>query len=384
MDHIELPKKKKRVGSFVFILLNLVVVVVLGTFEFRGLSVIALKDIASLWLTNWPYLLIVLVSPLLILFAETLKYVSLIYTSTHQIRFGLAWKTAVYGKYYDNVTPLGSGGQPFQMVCLHQGGVSHGASGSIPIFGFFFMQLAFFLIGIAVFVFNGDVVQSTFIRVFAWIGLGFSFVFPLTYMILSLLPRFADKMIRFVVKCLVKLKIVKNIDILEHKIKQTIDDYSGSIAIIKKSAGTMILSLLLSIAYQIVLCSIPYFVVRACGVDAPWIDMFSLCVFTYAAIGIIPTPGNSGAAELSFAFIFTLLANGYLLWSIVLWRFSSYYMLLILGLIMMTVDRVAKLRAVKQKRILLEAADTLPATQDESDDEPRGAFKRRESDPRPD
>jgi len=364
-DRIEVPKKRKRVGSFIFILVNIVVVVILGTFEFRGLTVIALKDVASLWIVNWPYFLIVLASPLIILFAETLKYVLLIRTATGRIRFGLAWKTAVYGKYYDNVTPLGSGGQAFQMVCLHQGGVSQGVSGSLPIFGFFFMQLAFFVIGVTVFVFNGDVIQSTVIRVLAWIGLAFSFVFPLTFLILSLMPRFAGKTIRFVVNCLVRLKIVKNSEKLEHKINQTIADYSGSMAIVKNATGTMILSFFLSIAYQIVLCSIPYFVVKACGVDAPWVDMFSLCVFTYAAIGIVPTPGNSGAAELSFAFIFTVLSHGYLLWGMVLWRFSSYYMLLILGLIMMMIDRWAKMRAEKQNRIGLDAANSIPIMEEE-------------------
>jgi uncharacterized membrane protein YbhN (UPF0104 family) len=99
-------------------------------------------------------------------------------------------------------------------------------------------------------------------------------------------------------------------------------------------------------------------VIRAGGYDAVWFDSFSMCVYLYAAVAFIPTPGNSGAAEISFALIFTqIMQGGVIFWSMLYWRFCCYYVILLLGLLAIFYDimRVHFMR----KKVLKEHRDVL-------------------------
>ncbi|MDD3123339.1 MAG: lysylphosphatidylglycerol synthase transmembrane domain-containing protein, partial [Candidatus Izemoplasmatales bacterium] len=312
-------------------------------------SSIRFSHMLELWLDNWQFFVIVLGSVFVILLAETLKYYLLIYTTTKQYRFKLALKVAIFGKYYDNITPLGSGGQAFQMYYLNKGGIPSGVSGALPIFGFFFMQFAFFILGLFVFLFNSQVVTSGLFRILAWVGLFFAIIIPFSFLMVSLLPKIGEKIVHFVINLAIKIKIIKNKQKWDMKIHNTIMDYKESIQVIKNSHGTLVILFVLSIIYQVILCSIPYFVVRACGISASWIDVFSLCVFTYAAISFFPTPGNSGAAEISFAMIFTVLSAGYMFWAVILWRIGCYYMFLVIGLILMISTKISEHQKEKIK-----------------------------------
>ena len=61
-----------------------------------------------------------------------------------------------------------------------------------------------------------------------------------------------------------------------------------------------------------------------------------MTIIVYSAISFIPTPGNSGAAELSFMILFTAL-NGSLVvskyWAMAYWRFCCYFLIVLIGIV---------------------------------------------------
>ena len=67
------------------------------------------------------------------LFAEYMKYRNLILSGCGRLDRRGSFQVATYGKYADNITPLGAGGQPFQIHFLHKRGYTGGASTSITI-----------------------------------------------------------------------------------------------------------------------------------------------------------------------------------------------------------------------------------------------------------
>ena len=105
---------QKKLWSFVFLVINIVVVVLILLKMLDGQSVTSLNDINF----NYPFLVIaILVFPLLMV-CDQARYYMLIKHSTKKHRPFLAYKISAIGRYYDYITPLGTGGQPFQIYYL--------------------------------------------------------------------------------------------------------------------------------------------------------------------------------------------------------------------------------------------------------------------------
>ena len=98
-----------------------------------------------------------------------------------------------------------------------------------------------------------------------------------------------------------------------------------------------------SLIYHDALYSIPFFVIQMFGGDIGFIEALSMCVFVYASVTIVPTPGNSGAAEGSFYILFSQLGESGIFWAMLLWRFLCYYSFINVGLLVYAHRAVKKL-----------------------------------------
>ena len=80
----------------------------------------------------------------------------------------------------------------------------------------------------------------------------------------------------------------------------------------------------------------PYFVIKMSGTaNVGWWNIFCLTVICYTTVTMLPTPGNSGGAEVSFRSIFaSYIAGGTLFWAIMSWRFFCYYLSILVGLVL--------------------------------------------------
>ncbi|MDP2426213.1 MAG: lysylphosphatidylglycerol synthase transmembrane domain-containing protein [Candidatus Izemoplasmatales bacterium] len=334
-------KSRRRVIlSYIFLAINIIIVVIIGLIEFRGHADIRFREMVSTWMQHWPFLMMALFSTVIALLAEGLKYFFLIKKSTGQFRLFLAIKTAIVGKYYDNITPLGSGGQAFQIYTLYKGGIPSGIAGSLPISGFSMMQIAFFVLGLGSFLFNGHVVTDSVFRAFAFIGLGFMIFLPVSVIFFIVVPKLSTAIVSFFAKILHRLHLIKSPEKVVGHILKSVADFKVSMQELFTSKLTLFVTFALSILYQLALCTIPYFVIRAAGYQVDWFDTVTLTLFVYSAIAFVPTPGNAGAAEFSFTIIFTVIASGMMFWSMMLWRFASYYLFIIIGLIAMIIGNI--------------------------------------------
>ncbi len=341
----ELHEKTKKTNKsnlfgLIFVFVNVILVVILGFTSFNNSSQgdVTFGEMFRTWMTgnNVIYWLIALGLGLLALVAEALKFFAMIRKTTHTNKFGLSLKTAILGKYYDNITPLGSGGQPFQIFYLSKGGVPGAESMYLPTASFFLNQLAFLILCIIAFIFRSNIIadQPVFL-VMAYVGAAFSILLPTLIFVISFMPKLRAKIIKLCVRISFKFKFVKNKGAATRKANKLVNDYKRSLVILAKSKLTLLIITILSFVYQLSLCSIPYFVIRACGVSVDYFNSLCICIFVYAAISFIPTPGNSGAAEISFAMLFTVLhgvAGVSSYWAMAYWRFCCYFLSVLLGI----------------------------------------------------
>lgn len=341
-------KKKKLLRFVLLVVINIGIVAFIAVEEFSS-DTGNIQNIAQLDI-NMVYLVFAAACFGVAVLTETLKYRSMMMAAVGSSDLRGAFECAVLGKYYDNITPFGAGGQPFQMYYLKKRDLSTGASASIPIAGFLVLQIAFVLVATVVFILNGSVAENVAaIRISAYIGLIFYLFVPICVILLTIIPKAFGGMICAFVKVLHKIRIIKDSELAIDRIFSSLGECSASMKVLWKRPRQLGLLLVLSIIYQVAILSIPFFVLRAFGGAHSWWTVFSLMVFIYAAITIIPTPGNGGAAEGSFYAVFSTLTSGYLFWGVVIWRVLCYYSWLTAGLIIIA-SSAMRLRKPKDKR----------------------------------
>lgn len=346
-------KVLKRIGLVLFILLNAAIIWFTARSEFSKEAPPPIKFTFSSVL----FLLGGVLCLLIVLGCETAKYMIMMRHLGEKVSFRHAFSTAALGKYYDCITPSGAGGQPFQIYYLHSNGYSDGASSAMPLSGFFTMQFGFVILCLIAFIFGNGAINATGqtgIKVTAYFGAFAYTVVPVMIILSGVAPKIAMKIVAFFVRIGAFLRIVKKPNHTIMKAVRSLNNYSSNIKQITKSKGLLTKLLLLSTLFQLAMCSMPFFAVRTFGGDLGYFDALFMCIFIQSAISLIPTPGNSGAAEGSFYIVFNSLGTAGTFWAMLIWRFLCYYSFIAIGVLIYGYNAVVKLL---EKRRLAKAAD---------------------------
>ena len=329
--------KYKILGYLLLFVLCAGVIVYTAYEDFSKGELISFKDIIFTIGDNWFYLPLAFFCFFLTLFFAGLRMSVILKKNTGKFRLGLSLKTATVGKFYDYVTPFGSGGQPFEIYNLHKNGIDMGTATAVPLTSFFFGQVVFVILAIVSMIVRPPAITDAVI-IMASVGLFFVLLVPVFIILFSLTPRLTSKIVAFIIRILGKLKIVKNVDEAITSSIKAISKNSKCIKTTVKSFWLTVLLFLISLAYHIAVCSIAYFTLKTFGYNLPadgfteWLEMFFIAMILYSAVSFIPTPGNAGASEVTFYFVFVNnLAGGVGFTALMVWRFLSYYFYLITG-----------------------------------------------------
>ena len=89
-------------------------------------------------------------------------------------------------------------------------------------------------------------------------------------------------------------------------VEKEIMEYAKSVKMILKERGLFIKVIIMSILFNALIMSIPFFVLTAFGGNMDFLECFTLSIAVTSAVYFIPTPGNAGAAEGTFFLVFSL------------------------------------------------------------------------------
>lgn len=345
----------KPVLVILFILINVAVIAATATAEFGNSENAAeLSDIVI----NWWLLIPAALCFLTALTLEIHKYILMMkemsrdkdnFDRKHARK--VARRTVLLGKYYDNITPAAVGGQPFQIYYMRKNSnLPNGVSTSIPIFGMIAGQIGFIIVAGICFLFGSLSIDNAALIGTACFGLLFYAFWPVVVMIATFLPKSAKELIGVTVKGLAKIHLVKNKQKTIEKVEFEVDEYAKSVRKILKTKGLFLKTVLLSIGFSVLVGVIPFFVLTAFGGEVDFLPCFVITIAVTAAVYFVPTPGNAGAAEGTFFVVFSALSEGYVFWAMLVWRFFSYYVYILMGPIIYARMHLEKRR--KKKRMV--------------------------------
>lgn len=234
---------------------------------------------------------------------------------TRKFNFGQALGASSVKFFYDNVDPIQSAGKVMQANTLKKQGVPLASSASMVMMSFIVYRTALIVFQVVSLIAKSGEVLSHTVSLFGfempigWVSI-VGFVGGLLTIVLPVLLSFSKTLKKLILKgvdLLAKMKIVKNPEKTKEKAQVSIETYRFELKRLFSNIPFTVLVFLLFSLVLFVKGSIPYFTAQALSAVNPnggFMDFVFLSSFHQMISQIIPTPGQSGAAELFYMFLF--------------------------------------------------------------------------------
>ena len=331
-------KKKKIPWSMLYIAATMIAVLLFGLFNRQFGNVF--RTISNL--TPGFLSLGVAVSLVYFLFEGEI-FRLLLRSQGYRISVGQGLKNALLGLYYSYITPSSTGGQPMQAAyLLRDDKIPVGISTAALIIKFMCFQCAFVLVSVVSFVgmYGNLSANNPGIIPFIVLGLiinGCSILFfaSLFYKpVLHVLCRFAKWLVGRFSFLRKRTGLLGSIDRFEADFSSYTDDFQGK----QKS---LIAGVLLSIPQFILQMSVIYFIFRAFGDhNVSYLEIVAVQSLLQVSVSFMPMPGASGAQEIGFSSFFrNYFVNDDLYAAVMVWRFFTYYLVVIAGALLVVIDQ---------------------------------------------
>ena len=258
----------------------------------------------------------------------------------HHVSFLRAIQINLIIPFFHGVTPFAGGGQPMEIYYLHNEKIPLGKSTNIVLQNFIVYQTALIIISLIAVIYN--VIFDLFpanslIKQLVIIGFIINFLVWLFIIFVSLSKKFNQVILKITLFILKKF----NKPALKEKITRYLSNLHKNATTIIKHKKSSLLSLFANILSLICLYSIPYLVLTGMGITN--LNIIETIVATsYIMImgSFVPIPGGTGGLEYGYMYFFNYLIGGSILTSSMLvWRFVSYYLAMIIGAIVLALYR---------------------------------------------
>lgn len=328
-------KNKKKLIANLIILISLIIFIAIMITSFGDIEeiIINLKNV------DIKYLLIIVGLLIIYLILWPLSLALIMKKEAPEVKLVREYQISATEFFFNGITPFSSGGQPFQVYSMSKVGIKVSKSTSIIMINFIIYQIViniFSVLSIALYFNRIKDTISNFIYL-AFIGFVINFI-VLIFLLLVAISKKTGVILHKFLAWLGHFKLFNKINNIIPSFDQYVIDTQAAFKEISKKWKTVLLSTLLKIIALAIFYMIPFFGIKALGLDVSYNEIFYVIAMTCFALTMVvwlPTPGSSGGAEFAFSAIFVGLAlnNGLSLSLMLIWRFATYYLVMIYGLI---------------------------------------------------
>jgi uncharacterized protein (TIRG00374 family) len=258
------------------------------------------------------------------------------------------------GFYFSAITPSASGGQPAQVYYMNKDKINISYSSlTLLILSVFHQLVALLYAGIMFLVRHSFVkedigamkiliiygVVSNVILIGGMIGIVFS-------------KKFVNTSIKFLVKILAKVKIVKNIDKTMDAVDKQILEYQKGAEHIKENPALMFKVCVITIVQVTSMFLVPYFVYKAFNLTGYGVlDIIAVQAILTLAVSSLPLPGAVGASETGFLNMFKVFfAGSMLIPAMLVSRILNFYAFVALSALITLVIHVKQVKRESSKK----------------------------------
>ena len=250
-----------------------------------------------------------------------------------------AFKLTLTTQFLNGVTPFSTGGQPFQIYILKKDGIRLGDGANIIMQNFIVYQIALVLLGIIAITYNfifHVFPESGLLRDLTTIGFLINTLVTVGLFVIAFAKKFNQFIIKKLVSLLYKLHIVKNKETTMDKMSDSIENFHDGAKLLMSDQKSFVYNIFLNFLSLICLYLVPLTIAYSMGVFDSFTGIESIVSSAYVMLigAFVPIPGGTGGLEYSYmAFYGNFLKGSILNASMIMWRFLTYYLGMIIGAI---------------------------------------------------
>ncbi len=266
-----------------------------------------------------------------------------IYDKRYTFKQGVV--NALSGSFFSGITPFASGGQLAQVYIFKKQGIPATMSVGVLLMYFIIYQVSMVLYTLVVLLCKFQYFFNEYSQFVSLALIGFiinaAVISALFFGAVS--ARFQHFLTEFVLKIGAKLHLVKDYDQSVKALKGKLRDFRRELNIMRHHKKAITKSLILMFFRLTLQYSLPFLSMLALGVKLPFKEYFNyvgICALIYLITAYIPIPGASGGSEGTYVLLYSYLMGSVLASSTMLiWRFSTYYLVMIIGVIVFLTDK---------------------------------------------
>jgi uncharacterized membrane protein YbhN (UPF0104 family) len=307
--------------------------------------------LSQFWLGQLHMILVAIFLLGIIFFTSGLRFHLLLKTNIKHLRWKTSLMYGILARYYGLITPWALGSQPIMIGIMYQRKVPIGLATSVVMMDLLVMRLSMaFLVLVALLGFGHLV--SLQILIFAWIGFFFTCIIPVIVVLASLHAWLESSLLNLIAWIFPRKK-----EQFQTSLKGMLLQYRQSFLEFRHQFSSAIKVMFSALLSQSSLLALPYFlmagfslsVFETSAIEFNLVHVTMMMAISNVILGVVPTLGSAGAAEFTFATVFSIFLKGnFLLWAILLWRVMLFYVWLLIGvMISVYLGLIEKLNKVK-------------------------------------
>lgn len=247
--------------------------------------------------------------------------------------FRKSFTVGMVGFLYSALTPF-SAGEPMEVYTMDRMGMSAGASSAVIalkslIYQIVMMVYCLFFIATE-FQYFQAVLDNIFLVIILTLVINMAIISVILIVMLN--SRLTQKLLRFLMAVILRMKWCKRPKRLYRKIRNQLYAFHDGAALMGRSTALYVKSALLTLVQITCASIIPYFIHQSFNLHgAPFYTMMAADTFVTMAAAFVPLPGSSGGAEGGFYLFFHDMFGSAIFPAILLWRILAYYSSIIFG-----------------------------------------------------
>ena len=337
----------KRLINLAMILVPLMIVLVIG-FSDNSLPE-SWKAVRSMNI-KWVILAVLCFTGFLSMDALSLKY--FLFRQGYNIRFHDLMFVSIVGQYYSNITPGASGGQPMQVYYLHKKDVPTGMATSAVVVRFFCFQVMLSVIGTVLWIRYGAYIAehtggNKWILIVGYI---YNVVMVVGVSFLALSKQAIHKLLSWCIRIGTRLHWIRHPESTQHRIEKSEETFHDSLTYFRHNPIDLVIQMLIGGLQLMFLMSVLVMIYHGLGLSgATYGQLVAMNVCEFLAAAYTPLPGASGAQEGVFGLFFgKIFPENLLVAALLLWRFFTYYIGILLGITVITLHGVLEGNSVRE------------------------------------
>lgn len=323
--------KSIKKNSMILLMITILIVAFVLKDDFSAIVEALLK--ANILIISFAF-----ICQIVALMFEALAYKKVVDSYIDNYSYKSALKMQFITKFFNGITPFSTGGQPMQIYLLKKEGFRLTKATNIIMQNFILYQAALVTYGVVALFVNWKwnlFVEVKLLKNLIVIGFLINTLVMIGLIIISFSSKLNHIIIDKTIALLAKLKIVKNKEKKQAEWSERIDDFHEGTSYLKKHKKLCLQSYLYNFIYLTLNYLTPFFVFASLlGFKNPVTPINAICSSAYILIigSFVPIPGASGGIEYGYLRFFgSFIKGGILKASLLIWRFISYYFLMIIG-----------------------------------------------------